>query len=292
MIAIASVLLPTAFICICGLLYLFKRADKLDKKRLLDEKKQLLDEYQLFFQGIPKYFIFNEKFELLILKDIKRKTMYCEIINWAEYNDSFDFSFGETRQVIYQIKEQCSCDYILFEDMDEHDLYIIVKSISNDLNRIYKRYIELCETYDELCKTYDGNVNDSYKENQEDKIYVDDLKKFIMVIDDEEFRDAINKISDIVKEMNRKIVDNSNLKDSISINTLIYYHDELLRLLKKVEQIKNSNHKTEYLEVSIKDVKEIAKNLVLFYEKELNKLYDIEVMDIKATGKVLKHMLD
>ena len=53
MIAIASVLLPTAFICICGLLYLFKRADKLDKKRLLDEKKQLLDEYQLFFQGTP-----------------------------------------------------------------------------------------------------------------------------------------------------------------------------------------------------------------------------------------------
>ena len=69
----------------------------------------------------------------------------------------------------------------------------------------------MCETYDDLCKTYDGNVNDSYKENQEDKIYVDDLKKFIMVIDDEEFRDAINKISDIVKEMNRKIVDNSNV---------------------------------------------------------------------------------
>lgn len=99
-------------------------------------------------------------------------------------------------------------------------------------------------------------------------------------------------IFNIVKDINKKIAENPELKYSVSITELKIYHDQLLGLLEKFEKIENCNYKTTDFEAKLKNATVIVKKLVLFYENQLNKIYNDDMMDIEVTAKIFKDIID
>ena len=71
-----------------------------------------------------------------------------------------------------------------------------------------------------------------------------------------------------------------------------FYHDQLLGLLEKFEKIENCNYKTTDFEAKLKNATVIVKKLVLFYENQLNKIYNDDMMDIEVTAKIFKDIID
>lgn len=110
-------------------------------------------------------------------------------------------------------------------------------------------------------------------------------------IEDKEFNESINKISAIVDQINNKIADNPKLKENLSLSSFIVYHEELLELLKTVEKIEKAKYKTEDMKERIKVIKGIVKDIISFYENELDKLYEIDLMNMEASVKVLKNII-
>ena len=270
----------------------------------LSEKKENVMKNKIFIRNIlpflPKYFVIKENsIDLLIEQNIERKKAYYEIIRWVVDHHLPSSKFKETSEIIDRFCEKYDYFYEkphynedIFTCMSELDLYVIVKSIHDTINNTYKEYVKLSN------KDYTKNNSDSIVDNIKNEFNNDDFLRIFKnyssksFVNDKDFSDSLDKIFNIVKDINKKIAENPELKYSVSITELKFYHDQLLGLLEKFEKIENCNYKTTDFEAKLKNATVIVKKIVLFYENQLNKIYNDDMMDIEVTAKIFKDIID